>query len=521
MHALNNREPLRILSKIIQLFSLTKNLNREQWSVVYKDLWGVVAKEISLLFKDSPPVQIWQIDRKKISYSPVAGSTSGFSNSQIIDRSSLADKGSIFDIDDTHFLYIQIPFNELTEDHKTLLSTIVEHLRVSYEWRTSLERGFEIQKRMDLLHKITASIRGTLDLPEVLANTACDLGESLEVSRCFIRRYDPNNPGTVLATEQEYTEPSLMRASDTIFDFETDWMKNLSKKAEEAINQSDENFESNILYIKNAEELDDPEGWVTSMVKAIQLKTFLGIPLIYQGMTVGSLCFHQCDSERYFDSNEFEFIKQVADEASVAIVHAEMYKHIQLQAKTDALTGLHNKASFHELINQEIERAKRTQSDLSVMMIDLDFLKTANDTYGHIIGDEMIKLMGSKLKQVLRQVDICARFGGDEFGAILPDTPLEGARQLATRLAEEVKATKHPIAGPMSASIGVSGTTHNQLEKEHLIEEADKALYLAKRKGKGQACSSEEIEEESKEDVTKSNIYESEDSNDIELDVTL
>ena len=369
---------------------------------------------------------------------------------------------------------------------------MVDHLKVSQEWRTSLEKGFEIQKRMDLLHKITVSIRGTLDLPEVLATTAFDLGESLDVSRCFIRRYDPNNPGKVLATEQEYTEPGLMRASDTIFDFETDWMKNLSKKAEEAINQSDESFESNILYIKNAEDLDDPEGWVTSMVKAIQLKTFLGIPLIYQGMIVGSLCFHQCNFERNFDSSEFEFIRQVADEASVAIMHAEMYKHIQLQAKTDSLTGLHNKASFHDLLNQEIERSKRSQSNLSLMMIDLDYLKTANDTYGHIIGDELIKLMGSKLKQVLRQVDICARFGGDEFGAILPDTPLEGAKQLAIRLAEEVKITKHPIAGSMSASIGVSGTAFNTLEKDHLVEEADKALYLAKRKGKGQACFSDE-----------------------------
>lgn len=487
MQSLSSREPIRILTKIVQLFSLTKNLNREQWQIIYKDLWGSIAKDISLLFPNSPLLQIWQIDRRHSLCHIIASSVSAFGNIQLNDRSSLAEKGSVFDIDEHLFLYVQIPFTELTEAHKALLCSIVEHLKTAQEWRLSLERGFEIQKRMDMLHKITVSIRGTLELSEVLATTAKDLGETLGVDRCFIRRYDPNNPGKVLATEQEFTQPGLMKASDTIFDFETEWMKSLYRKAEEAISQSDESFESNVLYIRNAEEVDDPEGWVTGLVKAIQLKTFMGIPLLYQGMILGSLCFHQCDTERFFDSSEFEFIRQVADEASVAIMHAEMYKHIQQQAKTDSLTGLNNKAAFHEMLNQEIERSKRTQSDLSLMMIDLDFLKTANDTYGHMIGDEMIKLLGSKLKQTLRQVDISSRFGGDEFGAILPDTPLEGAKNLAHRLAEEIKNTKHPIAGALSASIGVAGTPFNKLEKELLIEEADRALYLAKKKGKGQA----------------------------------
>ena len=495
MQSLNKREPIRLLSKIIQLFSLTKNLNREQWNVVFRDLWSVITKDIAALFTNGPLVQIWQIERRSNSSSVIASSIPLFGKTQLSDRSVLADKGSIFEIDDGHFLYIQCPFNDLTEEHKMLLITIVDHLRVAQEWRSTLEKGFEIQKRMDLLHKITVSIRGTLELSEVLATTARDLGESLQVSRCFIRRYDPNIPGKVLATEQEYTAPGLMKASDTIFDFETDWMKGLSRAAEQAQNSSEDSFESKTLYLRNVEDLPDPEGWIIPLTQAIELKTFLGVPLVYQGMIVGSLCFHQCGSERYFDNQEFEFIRQVADEASVAIMHAEMYKHIQQQAKTDSLTGLYNKSSFHEALNREIERSKRSNTDLSLMMIDLDFLKKANDTYGHIIGDELIKLMGSKLKHILRQVDISARFGGDEFGAILPDTPLSGAKLLAQRLVEDIKATKHPIAGPLSASIGVAGTPFNELNKDTMIEQADQALYLAKRKGKGQACGADELKQ--------------------------
>jgi diguanylate cyclase (GGDEF)-like protein len=491
MQLFKQKEPLRILAKIVQLFSLTKNLNREQWDVVQKELWNVVAKDISGLFDKKPLVQIWTIDRLKDLSRVMASSHQIIGTGSLNSRAGLAEKGCIFDVDEDHFLYVEIPFLELTEEQKMLLSTIVDHLKISQEWRSSLEHGFEIQKRIDLLHKITVAIRGTLNLEDVLAITAKDLGESLKVSRCFIRRYDPNIPGKVLATEEEFAEPGLVKAADIIFDYETEWMKGLTKVFESAASESDQLFldaEESILYLRNVEDLPDPDDLIKSLAQAIELKTFLGVPLIYQGMILGSLCFHQCRTERFFQKHEVEFIKQVADEASVAIMHAEMYKHIQLQAKTDGLTGLHNKASFHESLAQEVERCRRAHGDLCVMMIDLDFLKTANDTYGHMIGDEMIKLLGTKLKGVLRQVDLIARFGGDEFGVILPDTTLSGAKALAQRLAEEIRATAHPIGGNLSASIGVTGTNFTALDKELLIEEADKALYLAKKRGKGRAC---------------------------------
>lgn len=496
MQLFKQKEPLRLLSKIIQLFSLTKNLNREQWEIVQKDLWRVIAKDIANLFEKQPLVQFWAIDRFKDVSVVLASSQQLLGSFVSLKRPELAEKGCIFDIDENYFLYIQMPFTELTEEHKMLLCTIVDHLKVSQEWRNSLEHGFEIQKRIDLLHKITVSIRSSLNLSEVLAITAKDLGESLKISRCFIRRYDPSIPGKVLATEEEYTEVGLTKAADLIFDFENEWMKNLSQLTEKALLNSDDillDLDSIILYYRNIEQLPDPDGLISSLAEAIELKTFLGFPLIYNGVILGSLCFHQCHHERSFHKHELEFIRQVADEATVAIIHAQMYSHIQQQAKTDSLTGLNNKASFHDSLNNEIERAKRNSSDLSLMMIDLDFLKKANDTYGHIVGDEMIKLLGSKLKQVLRQIDIIARFGGDEFGVILPDTPFSGAKQLGERLAEEIKATAHLIGGNLSASIGVAGTPFSVLEKEILIEEADKALYLAKKQGKGRSASADEL----------------------------
>ena len=481
MNFQKHRESLCLLSKIIQLFSLTQHLNREQWEIVREDLLSVIVRDISLLFDSKPLVQICSPDRQEIFASSRTQSTSPSPSS----HSSHSSQTSIFDISDEQVLCIDAPVTSFSEEEKMLLSNVLDHLKTAFGWRESLEQGFEVQKRINMLHEITVSIRGSLDLSEVLSKTAKDIGESLKISRCFIRRYDPLNPGRVLATEHEYVAPGMVKAADIIFDFETEWMKNLS------LDQSRQQFPE-FLYIENVNELDDPDGLISALAEEIGLSTFLAVPLLYKESVLGCLCFHQCGKVRTFSKSELTFIRQVADEATGAIIHAEMYQHIQREARTDSLTGLYNKSHFHENLDKEIERCKRSNGEISLMMIDLDFLKRANDTFGHIAGDEMIKLLGSVLRKTLRQVDIIARFGGDEFGAILPDTSLEGAKQLGKRLIEQILSAKHPVIGNMSASVGIAGTPMEDLEKEKLIEMADQALYLAKRKGKGRVCFSDD-----------------------------
>ena len=485
MDSIRYQESLRLLSKIIQLFSLTKNLSREQWEILANDFWNVLVKEIACVFPENPLVQIRELNS---------------SNKKIILASSRAEKktescletlvnGSVFSLSNKMSLYIDLPYSKIKEEDKAFLYNLVEHLRISQEWRESLEKGFEIQKRIGLLHKITVSIRGSLELSEVLAKTARDLGKSLKISRCFIRRYDPMNKGRVLATEQEFTQPGIVKAADIIFDFETEWMKNLNIPEDDKEGQFKE-----FLYIPNVSELDDPEEFIKCLAEEIALVTFLAIPLIYKNQILGCLCFHQCGEERVFDSDELDFIRQVAAEATGAIIHAQMYEQIQDQARTDSLTGLYNKSHFHEALEKEIERSSRAGTHVSLMMIDLDYLKRANDTYGHIVGDEIIKILGDKLRQTLRQIDIIARFGGDEFGVILPDTPLEGAKQLGERLIKAVLSAKHPLVGNLSASVGVSSSTLVSYEKEILIESADQALYMAKKRGKSQVCFADDEE---------------------------
>lgn len=117
-------------------------------------------------------------------------------------------------------------------------------------------------------------------------------------------------------------------------------------------------------------------------------------------------------------------------------------------------------------------------------MIDLDHLKSINDKFGHAAGDEAITLVGGKLQQCLRQMDIVARYGGDEFAVLLPETNLEEATGIAKRILEALNRTIHSQWGALSASIGVSGTPHEERNKEAIMKAADDVMYISKKEGR-------------------------------------
>jgi diguanylate cyclase (GGDEF)-like protein len=158
-------------------------------------------------------------------------------------------------------------------------------------------------------------------------------------------------------------------------------------------------------------------------------------------------------------------------------------------AATDALTGLSNHRRFQQLIAKEIERAHRFDRPLSLALIDLDDFKQVNDTYGHLAGDEVLRTVAEVLRVESRVVDEPARYGGEEFAIALPETPVEGALEVAERIRRRLERTRislpdHGGEVTVEASIGVSGTPDSMLDAKSLIEAADAALYQAKREGK-------------------------------------
>ncbi|MCP4645610.1 MAG: GGDEF domain-containing protein [bacterium] len=166
-------------------------------------------------------------------------------------------------------------------------------------------------------------------------------------------------------------------------------------------------------------------------------------------------------------------------------------RRLQYLATTDELTGLLNRRYFMELANRQAALAKRYGHSLSLLMIDADRFKAFNDEHGHAVGDEILKLMAEALKQGLREVDVLARFGGEEFVVLLPEAQEEEAYRAAERLREAVEsrelATSH---GPLRStiSVGVATLPHEAIDLAALIKHADKAMYRAKDLGRNRVC---------------------------------
>ncbi len=176
-----------------------------------------------------------------------------------------------------------------------------------------------------------------------------------------------------------------------------------------------------------------------------------------------------------------------------------MHAEVQQIAFTDVLTGLYNRRGFEELGQREIHRSLRTSAPLSLLLIDIDFLKQVNDEYGHSAGDKLICEAADTCRSVFRQIDLVTRYGGDEFAILLPDTPIDHARDAAERFRRSLKTRTlqfNEKTISVTASIGIASYTKDIQTINQLFEIADKALYNAKNHGRDQICCSgdQEIE---------------------------
>jgi diguanylate cyclase (GGDEF)-like protein len=180
-------------------------------------------------------------------------------------------------------------------------------------------------------------------------------------------------------------------------------------------------------------------------------------------------------------------LEVLASHLAVSLANARMVKKLEELATTDGLTGLLNKRAMFDAADQKIAAAARFGRPLSVLVTDIDFFKRVNDTYGHDVGDHVIKGLGEILKRQKRNTDVVARFGGEEFVALCEQTDEKGALLLAERIREELKRTVFESAGgPLSVtcSIGVATFPDGGRDWDGLFKAADEALYASKRNGR-------------------------------------
>ncbi len=211
-------------------------------------------------------------------------------------------------------------------------------------------------------------------------------------------------------------------------------------------------------------------------------------PVISKNTLVAILALGQKQNRGYFTRDDIDLVATLSRESAVAIENAQIYARAKEKADTDELTGLRNHRYFQERFGIETEKFAISGGDFSLLFIDLDFFKTYNDIYGHMLGDEILKEVGRLIRSSIRTTDIGARYGGDEFAAILLNTTTDGAVAVAERIREGLHASMEQKGIMLTCSIGISSWRSDGLNRETLIEAADKALYAAKTAGRNRVC---------------------------------
>lgn len=164
-----------------------------------------------------------------------------------------------------------------------------------------------------------------------------------------------------------------------------------------------------------------------------------------------------------------------------------LYEMVEKMAITDSLTGLYVRRYFYERLSEELMRSKRHGFNLALLMIDIDDFKRCNDTYGHLVGDAVLKEMARIISENVREIDIVARYGGEEMSIVLPETAAEKAFVAAERLRKRIdenvfKAYDEKLN--LTVSIGVAIYPQDGADIDSIIEKSDQALYAAKKSGK-------------------------------------
>lgn len=212
------------------------------------------------------------------------------------------------------------------------------------------------------------------------------------------------------------------------------------------------------------------------------------LPLVAQEREVGTLVLAHREPNLFVGKRRV-LLEVIAQQVAISVANARMYAQMEQMATTDALTGLTNRGTFNQKLVEVIARSERGAGDFSLLLTDIDHFKKINDTYGHPVGDEVLRQVAATFREVLRQTDIPARYGGEEFVVVLEATPLEGATLIAERLRRAVGKLRFESPKGnfhISMSFGVATWPHDADHPELLIEHADQALYFAKRNGRNQ-----------------------------------
>lgn len=319
------------------------------------------------------------------------------------------------------------------------------------------------------IYEVSTVIAGTLDTEELFRILPERVMRTLGLNDFCIMLYNPD-------TRRLTCRAGLGMASDLPRDFHVAPGEGVAGRVFEAgepIYVPDVRSSTEFLYYGGAR---------------MDVRSFMCVPLLSKGKAIGILNVNHSEPNA-FDAESLATMRVLASYLAIAIENAELFHFVKTLAEKDSLTLLYNHGAFHEKLQVEMERAARYGRALSVIMLDLDCFKEINDTYGHLVGDRILLMTAGVLCAHLRKSDIAARYGGDEFAVILPETDLSAASTIAGRIAAGVSGVRMDTGKGeeihFTASIGYAACLPDSKERESILNVADRLMYESKRRGRG------------------------------------
>jgi len=355
-----------------------------------------------------------------------------------------------------------------------------DRLRIAIGRKSWLKDLFNKKKEREVIMEIAHLFSSTLNPKEILSLTVKGVSEILNVLRCSIIRLDneDHNSAYVVSTSED---PEI---SDIRLDLKKypEIKRSLSLKCSVVINDT----------------LKDPimKG-VRDIMSLVGIRSILVVPIVLCDDIIGTLLLRMVKRERSFSKREVNLCTSIANTSANALYNAFIYdktererRNLERLAITDYLTGVYNVRYFYNRLDEEFSRSERHKMPLSCMMFDIDNFKRVNDTYGHRIGDVVLREFAQLVRGHTRKSDIFARYGGEEFIMLLPQTSLAGAFAEAERLSKVVKEYQFYTLKEgegITVSIGISCSPDEKIKTpDDLITFADDALFTSKRKGRDQ-----------------------------------
>ncbi len=220
-------------------------------------------------------------------------------------------------------------------------------------------------------------------------------------------------------------------------------------------------------------------------------RSLMIVPMTSHGQINGVL-LAEASTVEFFKARDLQMLSAVARSAGLALENAELHRKTEELTIVDELTGIYNYRYFVQKLQEEKRRALRYDLPLSLILVDIDWFKKLNDSYGHEIGNEVLKQLANVIRRCIRDVDIFSRYGGEEFVIILPQTPRGEASHIGERIRSQVEqeiiSTGNGSKVKITVSVGVSSFPENGKSHEELVSVADQALYRAKGDGRNLVC---------------------------------